>query len=344
MQRAYRSRGLSFLPKLTLALTIGLAASTASYAQNVYTPPVGFINVPVTNVSGGYNTFALPFQQLNNDQGAVTVVSGPSNITVNCATCASTNYALPGALNYVIFNTGNALGHSYAIASNSSAGALTLVTGGDNLTTIGGTGVQVGDSYSIQPYFRVVDVFGPATGGVLSNGTAATKADNVLVWNGAAFTTYWPKNTGLWQGGTNPNGTDPLLPDESVLVLRRSANPTNIVAIGGVRVTNLVTQLEVGYNLIGNSYPASTVVSNMNLIGSGSGFQGGSAATKSDQILVWNGSAYDQLWYKTNSTPNSWQGGNGLAGAYPILPSSTYFVLLQHGTAGDWPRPLPYSP
>jgi len=342
MQSAYHARSLRLLPKLAFTITIGLITTVASYQAanaDVFTLPVGFIQVPITNVSGGYNTMALPFQQLPNDQGLVTAVSGASNLTVACSTCATANYGSATALNYVQFETGLGQGLAFAISTNTSAGALTLNTGGQSLLTIG---VAANDTYTIHPYWRIQDVFGPAVGGSLSNGTAASRADNVLVWNGSIFLTYWPKNTGLWQGGAN-GGFDPLLPDESVLVLRRSPNTTNVVALGGVRATNLVTVLQTGYNLVGNSFPASTVISNLNLIGSGSGFQGGNAASKSDQVLVWNGAIYDQLWYKTNTVPPSWQGGNGLAGAYPVLPSSTYFIYLQHGTAGNWPRPLPYT-
>jgi len=341
MQSAYHARSLRLIPKLAFTITIGVIATVAGYkaaAQDVYTLPVGFIQVPLTNTFGGYNTMALPFQQLPNDQGLVSAVTGASNLTVACSTCATANYALATSLNYLQFETGLGEGLYFAIAGNDTSGDIVLNTGGQSLTTIG---VASGDRYTIHPYWRVQDVFGPAVGGALSNGTAASKADNVLVWNGAAFTTYWPKTTGVWQGGVN-GGLDPLLPDESVLILSRYGANTNIVTLGGVRSTNGVTILDTGYNLVGNSFPASIVLSNLNLIGSGSGFQGGSAATKSDQVLVWNGSAYDQLWYKTNSATPSWQGA-GVGGAYVISPSSTYFIYLQHGTAGNWPRPLPYT-
>jgi len=343
MQSAYHARSLRLIPKLAFTITIGLITTVAGYkaaAQDVYTLPVGFIQVPLTNTFGGYNTMALPFQQLPNDQGLVTTVTGASNLTVACSTCATANYALATSLNYLEFETGLGVGHYYAISSNDASGDLVLqvIPGANDLVTLG---VASGDRYTIHPFWRVQDVYGPAIGGALSNGTAIAKADNVVVWNGSGYVTYWPKSNGSWQGGVN-GGLDPLLPDESMFVVSKYGANTNVVVLGGVRSTNLVTTLDPGYNLIGNSFPAATVASNLNLVSAGSGFLGGSAISKSDQILVWNGVGYDTIWYKTNSVPPSWQGGNGLAGAYPILPSSFYFINMQNGHNGQWQRPLPY--
>lgn len=350
MQRANYARGLRFLPKVA-SITVGLISAAIAFqasAQtiNVYTQPVGFMNVGITNVSGGYNSMALPLQQIPNDRGAIgaagvtqlNATQDVIDVSGGCTTCATANYGLATSLNYVELETGHGTGYRFTVATN-TATSITVYTGGT--TDLVSLGVATGDNYVVFPYFRIIDVFGPATGGYLANGSSQSKADNVEVWNGSNFIVYWPKNNGNWIGGVN-QGFDPLLPDESVLVLRQSAASTNIITLGQVRVTNFVSVLDSGYNLVGNSFPASTVVSNLNLVGSGSGFQGGSALAKSDQVLVWNGLSFDQIWYK--STTSSWQGGNGLLGAYPILPSSTYFVYLQPGHSGFWPRPLPYTP
>ena len=337
MQRAYPTRGIRFL---AVTLTVGLITTVASYATDVFTDPVGFISTPITNVNNGYNSFALPFQTMRNDAGAISAVSDldatHAQITVVCATCATANYATATSLNYVEFRSGTALGRRYSVTAN-TATTINLLTGGDDLVALG---VTSGDKWAVHPYWRIADVFGAANSGLLSNASASTKADNVLVWNGANYTFYWPKNNGLWQGGGG--GTDPLMADESVLLLRRgAATQTNILVMGEVRTTNFVSVLGSGYNLLGNSYPASTVVSNLNLIGTGSGFIGGNASTKSDQVLVWNGANFDTLWYKTNN-PAGWQGPIG--GGYPVLPTSTYYILLAAGHHGNWPRPLPYTP
>jgi len=340
MQTARNPRGLRFLPKVTFITTVGLISAAIAYqaaAQNVFTKPVGFYTESITNVSGGYNTFALPFQQLANDQGLITSVSSASNLTVACATCATANYALATSLNYVQFETGAGVGHSYAIGSQDSSGDLALVmTGGDNLQTIG---VAANDTYSIHPYTRIQDAFGTVATTSLHSSNNSGRADNVLVWNGSTFLVYFPNNNGNWIGGVN-GGSDPLLPDESVLVLRRTATPTNIVAIGGVRTTNLITTLSTGYNLVGNSFPSAVVVSNLNLLAAGSGYLGSNNSSRADNLLVWNGSTYDVLFWNTSSS--QWVGGQG--GSEVIWPGSTYFVLLKNGHSGEWPRPLPYSP
>jgi len=288
----------------------------SSCAGNTFTVPVGFMQVPITNTSGGYDTMALPFQQLPNDRGAVTTVTGVSNLTVACSMCATANYALATSLNYLEFETGAGVGHYYAIASNDASGDITLNMGTDSLISLG---VTNGDSYTIHPYWRIQDIFGPAVGGYLYSSNASARSDNVIIWSQSTQgnVTYWPKNNDTWQGGVN-GGLDPVAPDASMLILRQSPATTNIIALGGVRTTNLVTALVAGWTLVGNSFPASTVISNMNLIGSGSGFQGSNALDNADNILVWNGVGWDTLWYKTST--GNWIGG-GLGGAYPILPS-----------------------
>jgi len=331
MQRVQHARGWSFLPKVTFILTIGLITAATGFkasAVDVFTDAVGFMTEPVTNVSGGFNTFALPLQQLAADRGLVTAV-GAGTLTVACPTCASANYGDPTALNYVQFETGAGIGRSYSIVTNDASGNITLNVGSDNLLTIG---VASGDQYTIHPYWRIQDAFGTVATTSLHASNTAGRADNVLVWNGASFVTYFPNSTsGLW----SPSGTDPLLPDESVLIVRKGAAVTNLVNIGLVRKTNLVTNLQLGFNLVGNSFPAATVVSNLNLIGSGSGFQGSNTAGRADNVLVWNGAAFDTLFF--NTTSQLWSP----SGAYPILPTSTYFINMKH-QAGEWVRPLPY--
>jgi len=340
MQRVTATRGLRFLPKLTLIIAAALVIGVPAVRADVYTAPVGFISVAITN-NTGYSSMALPFQTMRNDAGLVygvsTLTTTEDVVTVLCSTCGTTNWALPQALQYVEFASGAGLGYRFSVGAN-TATTITLEHG--NNIGPAALGVASNDTYVIHPYWRIADVFGPAVGGVLSNGSASTKADAVEVWNGTGFGNYWPKNNGNWQGGTY-GGNDPLMADESVLVYRRYGPSTNLIVMGEVRTTNLVSVLGVGYNLVGNSFPSSVLVSNMNLIGSGSGFQGGSASTKSDLILVWNGVGFDSLWYKTSNS--SWQGA-GLVGAYPMLPSSTYFIWLATGHSGYWPRPLPYTP
>jgi hypothetical protein len=337
MQSAYHARSLRLIPKLAFTITIGLITTVAGYkaaAQDVYTLPVGFIQTPInTNAAAGtYSTFALPFQQLPNDQGLVTTVTGASNLTVACSTCATANYALATSLNYLEFETGNGVGHYYSILSNDVSGDLVLnvIPGANDLVTLG---VASGDRYTIHPYWRIQDVFGTVATTPLHASNTAARADNVLVWNGGNFVVYFPNSTsGQW----SPDGTDPILPDESVLIESKTVNTTNIIALGGVRSTNLVSTLDLGYNLIGNSFPAATVVSNLNLIGSGSGFQGSNTAARADNVLVWNGGNFDVLFF--NTTSQQWSP----SGAYPILPTSTYFVYMKH-QAGQWQRPLPYT-
>jgi hypothetical protein len=328
---------LRFLPIVAFITTVGLISAVTSdqaSAQNVYTTPVGFVNVPITNTSGGYNTYALPLQQLQNDQGLVTGSVASNTLTVACTTCASTNYGLSTALNYIEFNTGAGVGRYYAIQTNDASGDLTLSTGNDNLTTVGGSGVAIGDSYTIRPFFRIQDCFGTFATTALHASNTQSRADNVLVWNGSSYNTYFiNSNTGNW----TPNGTDPILPDESVYVLRRAATQTNLMVLGAVKTTNYVTDLELGYNLVGNSVPATMVISNMNLISAGSGFQGSNTQSRSDNVLVWNGSSYDTLFYNTNT--GNWSPSN----SYAIFPTSTYFIYLKH-QGGEWQRPLPYSP
>ena len=115
MQRGHPTRGIRFQ---AVTFTIGIITAIAGYqvaAADVYTEPVGFISVPVTNVSGTFNSMAVPFQSMRNDQGALTAVATVLNstqqqISVVCASCATANYAAATSQNYVEFLSGNALG------------------------------------------------------------------------------------------------------------------------------------------------------------------------------------------------------------------------------------------
>jgi uncharacterized protein (TIGR02597 family) len=340
---------------LAIVVLSSMAILTAinSNAQTITTAPVGFVNMVITQmVSGTTTAIGLPMQPMRNDQGYISAVSS-NVITVNCSTCATSTYANPNALNYVEFMTGNGVGRYYAVTNN-NATTITLSVGTENLTTLGGGGVLSNDMYVIRPFWRISDVFGPAGTSALQAGTAYTTADNILIWNPstAGYLTIYARVLGLatnWtQFGVSGNVNNmPLLPDEGMFIMRRSAATTNIILAGEVNTTNLTTVLEQGVNLVGNGFPAGTVISNSMLVAPGTGFNPGATYTVADNVLVWSiaNQGWQTVYDRTLGATTNWTmfGVSGTTNAL-VLGMGQGYMIYNKTTGGLWNRPLPYTP
>ncbi|MCG3148018.1 MAG: hypothetical protein PCFJNLEI_01460 [Verrucomicrobiae bacterium] len=344
-------------------LSLGLLSTTSVLAVDVYTDPVGFVKSTITNTLSG-NTFTpigLPLQRMKADQGLVTSVTSDT-ISGGCATCGTANYAtkITGTLTnpqyYVQFLTGNAVGRYFAIQTNTST-TLTLLTGGENLTALSAGPVLANDRYCVRPFWRIRDIFGDVTNTPLQAGAATGSADNLYLMNNGAFVTIFPRKSGApsfvtnwFQVGIGNVDDLPIMPDEALFVLRRSANLTNLVLIGDVAITNGVTVLETGYNFVANAFPAGVTISNSLLASPGTGFNPGAGSGSADNVFVWDSAAgaWRTMFYRIQSVPppvqtNWFIVGPGVTNNLVLEPGTGY-LIYNKTSGGLWNRPVPYTP
>jgi len=329
-------------------LTIALSVTAAMAQTNVYTNPVGFYSLPAgTGTANQFNLVGLPMQPMRMDQGLVTAVTSNVLSTV-CGTCSTNNYGtLNGQSYYVELETGNGIGQYFGIVSNDTLVNIVVSDSGENLTTING-GVAANDAYRIYPFWRLRDIFGPASACSLTAGTKVSNSDNVFVWNGSTFLQFFPSSSlGVWdQNGVGANDNFAILPDEALYILRKSATPTNTLLVGEVRVTNTVSVLTGGgvFTMLCNSYPAGTTLDASGLTAAGTGFHGGTKVSNADNVFLWD--PVNQVWqqYFYSTSLNSWDlNGVGATNGVPLPAAGGMWVLCKT-TGGLWNKALPYSP
>src|SRR5579862_3132376 len=156
MQRAYATRGLRFLPKLTLAITAGLITAAASYAVDVFTDPVGFITISAqgTTAAPWYNYFALGMTQIPAVRGSISSSSGNQIVTGSTLTpgqFALTSDGFPAYFVEVLDGANPGLLDD--VTNNTATTLFTASADAPNIT--GAT------QFKVYPHWTIGTVFGP---------------------------------------------------------------------------------------------------------------------------------------------------------------------------------------
>ena len=183
-----------------------------------------------------------------------------------------------------------------------------------------------GQSYRIFKDWTLTSVFGASNSSGLAGGSATT-ADQVQVWNGIGYDSYYYQTLGLggvgWRRAGAPfqdEANQPLFMEQGLLIRRLASAPTNLVLVGAVKVTPTVVPVETNWNFVANPYPVEMTLTSSQLYVADptNGVSGGSATT-ADQVMLWHGSGFNTFYYQTSGL-----GGTGWrkAGA-PFVDAST---------------------
>jgi len=183
------------------ALAAGVMHSQAQvYSQNI----VGYVNLPL---AAGNNLVAnqldLDGTGVNNSIYTAVGTNLPANTTVlawNGATFSTSKLLASGkwSLNNSVVSN----------AMNPGQGFFINVAAATNITFVGNviTGTNV---YPVVAGYQIVSPSAPVTGGISGAGGLGyvpSKNDQVLVWNGATYTTHKYLGTS-WSGGGTPTFT-----------------------------------------------------------------------------------------------------------------------------------------
>ena len=121
MQKAYYARGLDFLPRVVLIITIGLITAVTSYqatATDVFTEPVGFITLSAEgiNAHGGSSAasfWGLGMAPLPVQKGIINSVSGKTLTDLN-GNFANNQYSGAGVQYEIEITSSNNAAHQAA--------------------------------------------------------------------------------------------------------------------------------------------------------------------------------------------------------------------------------------
>jgi hypothetical protein len=292
-------------------------------------------DLPVTLAGAATTMFSLPLDNVPVGRATVQAVATSTLTVVNAGNWAATGS--PYALRLL---SGNGAGRTWQITAQ-NGNALGLATAGVDLTQF----VAVGDRYEVLPVDTVTGLFG-TTNGLLAPGVGPTLADNLLVWNGTTWLTYYFNGTNWKQSGSLLLQNNLVMPVGGGLsVTRRVASAEKFEVIGRVPEVGLNQFTTPGaYTFLSAAYPLPVTLSASGFA-SASGWLAGPGPTVSDNLLVWNGTTWLTFYY----TGSQWrQSGSLLSQTSFTLAAGTPVFVYRHSTPSLLnsfiAAPLTYTP
>ena len=357
---------MKFSTQFLRCLTVALVGSFAAFSPTLLaqttatTDPVGFITLTVAG-TGGTVANQLSFAGLSltrtvEYQGSAESVSkatsGANTLTDNDATWTDNQFNGAAGSYFVEITSGAAAGTTYDISATTAATkTITLVQDLANSIT---NGAQIPAlSFKIRKAWTIGAALGtsnpPESG--LQTGSAAT-ADQVLLYNGASYDTYFYSSGGLigagWRkqgGGSTDQSGAKINPEQGVIVNRLQSANLSVVLMGAVKTGATSTPVFPGLNFVSNIYAANMTLGSSSLYTDGTGATGvlpGSAAT-ADTVQIYNGTSYDTYFYSSGGLIGAgWrkQGGGSADQSGVALPVGvSVIVTRQGGTGFNWVAP-----
>jgi uncharacterized protein (TIGR02597 family) len=298
------------LKKLALACSLALIASPAFAQTTATTDPVGFttINVAGTSTSPSGITFAsLGLTRTVAYQGSAET-AGLNSITDNEATWTDSQFNGAAGSYYIEITSGSGAGQMYDITATTAA--TKTLTLSQNLAA----GISAPISFKVRQHWTFASVFGATNEGGLAGGTI-TQADQIFLYSGSGYETYYYSTGGIpgigWRKvGTNPANTSqantPIYPEDGIIIKRKASATANIVIMGGVKTGQSSFAVVSGSNIVSNIYASAQTLASSSLYTNSTttGIAAGTITT-ADQVFIWNTNTqgYDTYYYSTGGIP-----------------------------------------
>ncbi len=343
-------------------LSAAILSGVASAQTTATTDPVGFITLTINGATS--TTSQLTFTSLGLDQPVAfqgTISTAGTNTIVGTGTAWNDNQFNPTgatvatATYYLELLSGVGIGTTYDITGTTAA--TQTITLGQNLPN----GVVAGDTFRIRAYWTIASAFGTNDESGLTQGSSST-ADQIRVYNGSTYNTYYYSNVGGvigtgWRLIGDPNGVNnsqanaKLYPDEGVLITRQpNSGPLSIVLMGAVKTGKTSSPVFAGLNLLANPYAAPMTLTSSNLYTGDptTGVAAGSSST-ADLVRVYSPSTntYNTYYYSNvgGVIGTGWRligdpnGVNNDQSSTAIPVGTSFLVTRQGASAFNWVAP-----
>ena len=301
---------LPFKPLTLLAIPLALCATLNAATT---TDPVGVVKITIAGTGGGSNKLTAISATLTNStayQGTATLNVGTFStdsqpLETGVTTWSATEWTAEPHLCY-IENTAGAE-EAYLITANATDGVLTLSTTFD-----------LNSRYTSTPNYRIVkahtfgSLFGTDGASVpFKQSAAISQADNIYIWNGSSWVTYYHDGSNWSSTGSFGSVNDAVIfPDEGMFVLRRDTSDITITLNGSVPTKVQVSTIAGSkITFLSTRYPVDTTVANLGLT-SLPNWQSSPASSSADRFYLWNGTAWDIYWHDGSSWVSTATFGN----------------------------------
>ena len=338
-----------------LSVAILCAVVPALHAQTTATTtPVGFVTVTVPAAADAStpssSVLSIPLYAAADYVSTVATIDSTTQFSLTGAAWTASQFAVSTAPRLVRIKVSTTvpanIGRFFLVSANTT-NQLTVIlpSGTTNISNV----LSVGDSCEIVPASTLGSVFGTTTP-VVQTGTSSV-ADNVLIWNGSNWATYYHNGT-IWKkggviGSTDFSGTV-IYPDEGVFFIRRATSSLPLTMMGTVPSTVERSDLPVqASTLLSNRFPIDTVLSGTNGLNlqNVTGWTAGATSNTADNVFVWNGTNWKtyyyngSIWKKTGVIGSTDQGP-----ITTITAGSAVFITRIGAATATLSQALPYTP
>lgn len=354
---------MKYLPLLSSCV---LASSVC--AETVFTIPQGYTRITIEAApSSGQTALTSISATLLADTsfsgtGTLGNHSGTSQtLNVNSATWSTDQWTSNGA--YLAYITAedpdtndniNAPEEAFLITGNSS-NTLTLNSPA-NLTAATTSGTQrfpTNTTVKIRKAYTIGTIFGETPEAVaLQQFPVSSFADNVFVWNGSNWVTYFFSGT-AWQRDTTEGAPDPaddvIFPDEGVFLLRRGTTPIQLTLFGEVpSAPQISTIAGEALQLVASRFPVDTPIENYGF-SEIEGWARFPVSSFADTVFRWNGSDWATYFHNGTEWELETLSSNTFTIDDPIPANTALFISrrsagdITNSTGVSTPTYLPFS-
>jgi len=300
-------------------LSVFAAPSARAQALSVVSDPVGFTHVTIPAATPGNTTrraLAIPYHRSSVFRGTMTS-AGLKTLTFDGANWTAGQFTT--AVHFSEVRAGGQAGRHFRITSNTTD-TLTVDNDGLNLATL----VKNGDTVEIFSAHTLGSLFG-TTSVPFQTGADENTADLVRLRTAAGWVSYFHDGT-KWRtpgSAASRNGVV-LRPDEAVFIVARGNNPVSFDILGAVAVKKQRSAIPgSGQALLGNRFPAPTTLDALG-IEKVTGWTAGGTAAITDNVLIWNGTAWNIFYFNTNN----WERVGSFSNANNTAITATTAILI----------------
>jgi uncharacterized protein (TIGR02597 family) len=285
--------------KLTLSAVGFLSLLAAGmFAQTATTTPVGFITITLPDGTSTPSQTAVYFGLTDSPTGSGVLVGKISGVSPNTITSSGAGWTAGAfsiaATPYMVrITSGVATGTTWQVSTSvpNTAETLTLSDAGLDLVALG---VIANDTFEILPLDTLATLFTSE----LQGGQNETVADNVQLWNGNAWVTYFYNTTrSRWERakfGTIANDIV-IRPDTGCIITRRGP-AKSLVLIGRAPATDLRIRFGVTRESFVGTFPYAKTLSQIGLQ-STAGWVASTTESLADKVMMWNGGAWVSYYF-----------------------------------------------
>jgi len=346
----------SIFRSLSLACLVA-GVGVAQAQTTAVTNPVGFITKTIAgaiNATTPTNT-TLSFPLYNAPDFVSSVVSIDSNtqFTLNGASWVAGQFAVASAPRLVRVKssvTASNIGRFFLVSANTT-NQLT-VTLADGVTDIHAA-LTVGDTCEVVAANTLGSIFGTlANLPTLQAGSTAGTADNVLLFNGTTWVTYyWTGSVGtpanIWKQAGNIDRSGVIIyPDEAVFVIRRAVGSSAVITNIGTVSTSAEQSFiaAAGSTFLSNRFATDLTIGGLGLQNLPEWLAGSTSST-ADKVLSWNGTTWvTYYWTGSVGTPNNiWKQAGNIDRSGVAIPAGTGVFIIHAGAPLNLSQALPYS-